>query len=260
MLDATDISKAYSKVKAIILAAGTGSRMGGLTSRTPKSLLKIGKYTILEMMLSHIQSCGISEIAIVLGHQQNQIKYYIMHVFPHLDVSFIVNDKYLETNTAYSLLLTKAFVDNSAFIKFDADVVFERRILKNLLLSPHENCLCIDQDISLDQEEVKVILNNNGLVCQVSKMIAPADALGESIGIEKFGAKAANDLFDELTLMMQEKAHYQNYYEAAYENLIHQGTPLHALALNGLTWIEIDTPEDFIQALRLFSGKYIYSA
>ena len=54
-----------SKIKAVILAAGIGSRIRPLTDNCPKSLLEIGGNTILEMMISNIQSCGINKVVFV---------------------------------------------------------------------------------------------------------------------------------------------------------------------------------------------------
>ena len=80
--------------KVCILAAGVGSRIKPLTDNCPKSLLKVGNNTILEMMISHIQDCGINEIIIVVGHLKAQIKDYVKTKFPDLNVSFVINDKY----------------------------------------------------------------------------------------------------------------------------------------------------------------------
>ena len=146
------------KIKAIILAAGVGSRIRPLTDNCPKSLLKINGKTILEMMLSHIQACGINEVVFVLGYLQNQIKDYVKTQFPDLIVQFITNEKYEVTNTGYSLMLTKDFIQDSTFIKFDADVVFDINILTSLIASEYDNCLCIDKNINLDAEEIKVII------------------------------------------------------------------------------------------------------
>ncbi len=52
--------------------------------------------------------------------------------------------------------------------------------------------------------------------------------------------------------MMENKAHDQDYYEAAYERLVDQGTPFHALDITGLDWTEIDTAEDFAAANTMF--------
>ena len=92
--------------KAIILAAGVGSIIRPMTDNCPKSLLKVGDYTILEMMISHIQDCKINEIIFVLGYLQEQIKDYVKTKFPNLNAYFVTNDKYAETNTGFSLMLS----------------------------------------------------------------------------------------------------------------------------------------------------------
>ena len=69
------------KMKAVILAAGVGSRIKPMTDNCPKCLLKVGDYTILEMMISHIQNCGINEVVFVLGYLQKQIKDYVKKNF-----------------------------------------------------------------------------------------------------------------------------------------------------------------------------------
>jgi len=241
------------KIKAVILAAGVGSRIKPLTDNCPKSLLKINGKTILEMMISHIQRCGISEVVFVLGYLQDQIKNYVKTQFPDLVVHFITNEKYEVTNTGYSLMLTKNFVLGSTFIKFDADVVFDINILKSLIASEYDNCLCIDKNINLDAEEIKVIIRDKNRVVKASKTVKPLDAIGESIGIEKISSEAAQALFSELELMMKDEQYYQEYYEAVYERLIEKDVPFHALDISGLKWTEIDTQEDFMMAENIFS-------
>jgi choline kinase len=236
------------KIKAVILAAGVGSRIRPLTDNCPKSLLMINGKTILEMMISHIQKCGISEVVFVLGYLQDQIKDYVKTQFPDLVAHYITNKKYKETNTGYSLLLTKDLVQDSTFIKFDADVVFDIAILKNLINSEHDNCLCIDKNIHLDAEEIKVIIREENRVVKASKTVNPEDAIGESIGIEKISPEAAHALFSELEIMMKDEQHHQEYYEAAYERIIEKDVPFHALDISGLKWTEIDTKEDFLSA------------
>ncbi|MDA8733614.1 phosphocholine cytidylyltransferase family protein [Gammaproteobacteria bacterium] len=240
-------------MKAIILAAGVGSRIRPLTDNCPKSLLKINGKTILEMMLSHIKTCGINEVIFVLGYLQDQIKDYVKTQFPDLIVQFITNEKYEVTNTGYSLMLTKDFVKNSTFIKFDADVVFDINILKTLIASEYDNCLCIDKNINLDAEEIKVIIKDDNRVVKASKTVNPLDAIGESIGIEKISGETAHTLFNDLELMMKDEQYHQEYYEAAYERLIEKDVPFYALDISGLRWTEIDTKEDFMLAGKIFS-------
>ena len=232
-------------MKAIILAAGIGSRIHPLTDNCPKSLLKIDNKTILEMMISHIQDCHINDIVFVTGYLEEQIKEYVKIKFPNLKTYFVTNEKYAETNTGFSLLLAKDFVENSDFIKFDADVVFDKEILKKLIECPYENALCIDKNIHLDAEEIKVIIDDKNKILKASKTVDPKKAIGESIGIEKIGKNTAKLLFQELEEVMKDEKNHQEYYEATYERLLGKGESFHALDITGLDWVEIDTKEDF---------------
>ncbi len=242
-------------MKAIILAAGVGSRIRPLTNNCPKSLLKVDGKTILEMMLSHIQDCGIHEVIFVLGYLQEQIKEYVKTNFPDLNTHFVTNGRYAETNTGFSLMLTKDLIQDSTFIKFDADVVFDKEILKKLIECEYNNCLCVDKNINLDAEEIKVIVKDNNRVIKASKTVNPKDAVGESIGIEKISGETAKLLFAELEIMMEDEQNHQEYYEGAYERLMEDHVPFYALEISGLRWVEIDTQEDFITAGQIFSQQ-----
>ena len=232
-----------------------GSRIRPLTDNCPKSLLKVDGKTILEMMISHLQDCGINEVVFVLGYLQEQIKDFVKANFPDLKVHFITNERYAETNTGFSLLLSKDLVGDSPFIKLDADVVFDKEILKNLIASEYKNCLCVDKHINLDAEEIKVIVDEHNRITKASKLVDPKLATGESIGIEKISSETAKLLFAELELMMQNEKNHQEYYEVAYEKLMEKKVPFYALDISGLRWTEIDTKEDFASAKEIFNQK-----
>jgi len=241
-------------MKAIILAAGAGSRIKPLTDNLPKCLLKVGDKTILEMMVSIIQECGITEFIFVVGYLKEQIIDFLKIRFPNLNAIFVTNDKYSETNTGYSLLLAKDFIHDSDFIKIDADVVFDKEILKKLIDCHHANCLCIDKNVNLDTEEIKVTVDNNNMIIKANKTVNPKDAIGESIGIEKISKETATLLFKELEIMMQDKQNHQEYYERAYERLMEKNVPFHALDISRSKWIEIDTFEDLNKGIKIFGN------
>ncbi len=239
-------------LKAIILAAGVGSRIRPLTDSCPKCLLKVGGITILERMITNIRDCGIGEVIIVLGYLDIEIENFVSSTFPDLSVQFVLNDRFAETNTGYSLMLAEAFANGNGFVKFDADVVFDQDILRKLIDSAYDNCLCIDRNIQLDAEEIKVVVEAGNRVVRASKTVDAKLAIGESIGIEKISSTTAKTLFAELSTMMADPVNHQDYYESAYERLIDRNTPFHALDITGLAWTEIDTKEDFASANRLF--------
>jgi choline kinase len=237
---------------AVILAAGVGSRLSPLTDTSAKCLLSVGGSIILERMIRNCLSCGISQFVIVLGHRADEIKQFVDKTFRGIRCTYVINERYRDTNTGYSLMLAASAIGISEFIKFDADVVFDVKILRQLMDSALPNVLCIDRNIALADEEVKVIADDQMRVIDIGKSVDPETALGESIGIEKISNISGPLLFAELTQMMESKAHAQDYYEAAYERLVGKGIPFHAIDITGLDWTEIDTVEDFDAANAMF--------
>jgi len=238
---------------AVILAAGIGSRLSPLTDESAKSLLSVGGSVILERMIRNCLSCGMSQFVLVLGHRADEIKQFVDKKFGGIRVTYVINDRYRDTNTGYSLMLASTAVGTAEFVKFDADVVFDTKILRALVDSDLPNVLCIDRNIALADEEVKVIADNQMRVSEIGKSVDPQTALGESIGIEKIGAVTGPMLFAELKEMMESPAYAQEYYEAAYTRLVDKGVPFHALDITGMKWTEIDTAEDFAAANAMFS-------
>lgn len=238
-------------MKAVILTAGVGSRIRPLTDSLPKPLLEIGGKTILGRMVDAILGEDIQEIVVVTGYRADQIKRFLHGSYPTISFHFVHNEHYNETNTGYSLLQTKQAVGSDAFIKFDADVLFEADILRKLLKSK-ASALCIDKNIHLEAEEVKVITDDSMRVVEVGKKLDPKLAKGESIGIEKIEHSAGKVLFSELGKLMKYKENWQEYYDDSYTTLAGKGIPMYAVDITGLKWIEIDTTADFKKAEKLF--------
>ncbi len=240
-------------MKAILLAAGVGSRIRPLTDDKPKSFIPVVGISIIERMLNAVVEVGMTEVGIVTGYRAEQVEAFIAEKFPQLKVTFMHNEKFEATNTGYSLLLTKEFVGDDSFIKFDADVVFETEVLKKLIDAPVPSALCIDKNINLEAEEVKVITDENNKVLQVGKKLDPHASTGESIGIEKISADAAKVLFAELEALMNDQANWQEYYDDSYTTLVAKGCPMYAVDITGLKWVEIDTHEDYAKAQEMFA-------
>ena len=239
-------------MKAVILAAGTGSRLMPLTKECPKCLLKIGRKPILSSMLEAIERSGIQDVVMVLGYLESQIREYVIQNHSTINVEFLRNEKYDSTNTGYSLWLTQHLVKGGGLVKFDADVMFDEEILRRLVKKPG-NYLCVDKNINLEAEEVKVETGLNDHVVRVGKGVDPNCAIGESIGIERIDKESVDVLFDILDSLMEKPINHNDYYEKAYERMIEQGVPFKAMDITGLDWVEIDDRKDFEHACRLFT-------
>lgn len=239
-------------MKAIILAAGLGSRLAPLTDSSPKSLLTVGGTPILKRQIDSILTSGISDIVVVTGYKAEMIKDFISENYPQISVEYIYNENYNSTNTAYSLWLTRDSVTGHELVKFDADVVFDQEILEKLINSTGDLCFTIDRNINLANEEVKVKIDENGKILKIGKEILPSEAVGESIGIDKVSQETNERLFLVLEELLQDPANHQAYYEAAFELLIDEGANCTINDITGHTWTEIDSHEDFALANQLF--------
>ncbi len=243
-------------MKAIILAAGIASRLRPLTDNTPKCLLKVGEKSILERTIDNIAKNGIKDIVVVTGYLKEMIEDFLVANYPELNFTFFFNDKYDSTNNVYSLWIAKDVLLGHDMLLMDSDIVFDSRILGQLLNSEHENCLSVNSSIELDEEEVKITLNNDGSIKEINKEIDPQIAVGESIGIQKFGKKLVWRLFTILDRRILDKNDVNIFYEAIFEEAINNGAKIYPVDVENYKCMEIDTAEDFDTAAGIVEQMY----
>ena len=191
-------------VKAIILAAGTASRLRPLTSDRPKCLLKIGERTLLERSMDALIAAGVSEFCIVTGYLHNLIEDFVSNRYPGLKVTFIHNEVYDSTNNIYSLYLARPVAEGSEVLLLDSDLVYDPEIARLVVAAPDDNVLTLIRH-DLGEEEMKVVTDAQGQITEISKTCSPAQAAGESLGIEKMGPAYTRALYKELEVMMNER-------------------------------------------------------
>jgi choline kinase len=237
-------------MKGVILAAGIASRLRPLTDNTPKCLLKVGQKNILALTLDNILANGISDIVIVTGYLQEQIRDFVSKSYPELKVEFIYNKLYASTNNIYSLWLAKDAVLGNEMLMMDSDIVFDKNVIAKLLASGYDNCLALKRHNVAD-EEIKVRVDGKGRVMGIGKDVDPADAIGESIGIEKFGVHSVEKLFDVLSHKILVEKKVNIFYEAAFQDLINKGEDVFVVDTTDCLCMEIDTASDLEAAAKM---------
>lgn len=235
-------------MKAVILAAGVASRLRPLTDDTPKCLLKVGKKTILGQTVDNLLINSINDIVIVTGYLQERIISFMENNYPGLNVTYIYNDVYSSTNNIYSLWLAMDQVKNNSMLLLDSDILFDKKIIGLLLKSEQENCLALNSQKSLSDEEIKVKVNGAGFISEISKEVAVDCAIGESIGIEKFSGEVLHKLNTELQRMISVEKKVDVWYEEAFQNIINDGASIAPIDVGELVCMELDTFEDLKQA------------
>lgn len=235
-------------MKAIILAAGMASRLRPLTLTTPKSLLKVGERSLLQRSMDALIANGVTEFCIVTGYLHEMIEDFVKKQYADsIRVTFIYNKVYETTNNIYSLWLARPFAEGEEVLLLDSDLLYDPQIVTRVLAADAPNVLTLIRH-ELGEEEMKVVTDAQGSIKEISKTCNPADAAGESLGIEKMGREYTKALYRELEPMMNEE-HLENvFYERAFERLITQGHTYQVLDVTELFSCELDTIEDFENA------------
>lgn len=242
-------------MKGVILAAGASTRLKPLTNDVPKCLLEVGEKPILGRMLECLLVNGVTEVVIVTGYRESQIRDYVKVHFPRLAVTWLSNELYASTNNIYSLWLTRGSVSDNDVLLLDSDIVFDSRIIGLLLTSGHQNCLAVTTGVSLGHEEIKVRVDGDGAIVEISKEVPPGKAFGESIGIEKFSRTLMGRLFAVLDRKILSEKNVNQFYEAAFQEVIDGGQTILAVNVGNLPCMEIDTAEDLETARAMIAAR-----
>jgi L-glutamine-phosphate cytidylyltransferase len=229
-------------MKAIILAAGRGTRLDGAAVK-PKCLVEVGGVTLLRRQLDTLKKSNVKDIVIVVGFGDESIR----NECQADDITFVENVRFAETSSLYSLWLAREHLTDG-FVVLNCDVLFHPQMLSNLLESSYDNALLLsDTDANpMGDEEMKVKLRD-GVVIDIAKSLDPREADGENVGIVKFSSEGATALVDYMDQLIANGG-AKDWAPRAFREFA-QHHPLHALSTRGLPWIEIDFPEDYQRAV-----------
>lgn len=231
----------------VILAAGRGSRLGGLTSALPKCLLDVAGMSLLERQVEAVASMpSLSPIVVVTGFAHDKV----MSLMGARVVECYNGDWDKANNLVSLAVAAEAGWLDDGFMLFNSDVVFDVRILQGLADFDKPCALVVDDVGELGEEQMKVVVDGSGRLVQIAKTLDPVASTGEYIGLAKFDADGARALRVSLRkLVGQNRIH--DWYEAAFQDLF-TTVEVYPCSTRGYPWTEVDTPEDLKQARGLF--------
>lgn len=235
-------------MKAVILAAGIGSRLRPLTTDIPKCMVEVNGVKIIEQQIKSLLKNNINNILVIVGYKQEKIRKYLQENFSFVNI--IENEKYLETNNMYSMSLAKEFVNKESFIFMNADVFFEEKIITELLIDKREDLIVCDNGNYLE-ESMKIIVNSKEKnIEKISKQIMKEEAYGTTIDIYKLSKKSTIKFFDIIENYIKEKKEMNMWTEVAVQELLKQ-EKFYSKDIK-LKWVEIDNFDDLKLAEKLF--------
>lgn len=235
-------------MKAIILAAGMATRLRPLTLDTPKCLLTVNGRSLLQRSMDALIHNGVTDMTIVTGFKSERICRFVSeHYGDGINVNYIYNERYETTNNIYSLWLARPQAEGCDILLLDSDLLYDPCIIKKILTCSDTNVLSLIRH-ELGDEEMKVIVDSSGNICEINKTCSPTDAIGESLGIEKMDKSYTTALYKELENMMDREHLEDKFYELAFERLIAQGYTFKVMDVTQYFSCELDTIDDFERA------------
>ena len=237
----------------VILAAGMAKRLRPLTDTKPKCLLKVGDRTLLERTIDAMAATGITELVVVTGYRGEMIRERINTHRQTLKWTFIDNADYEHNNNIYSLWLAGQVVRGQEFLLMDSDILCDPKAVAEVARQ-QEPALALNRH-ELGEEEMKIVVDQDNRITEISKTCRVEDAVGESVGIEKMTAAYSEALYRELDQMIEKEGLIDIFYERAFERLIPQGHTFKVVDTTRFFSYELDTPEDFERATALLQEE-----
>ena len=234
----------------LVLAAGTGKRLRPDTDALPKTLLPVaGATTILDIALRNLAAAGLTDIAVVVGHAAEVIadRSADLERAHGVSLTLVHNDRAQDWNNAYSLWLAREYLRHGALL-VNGDTVHPVSVEKTLLAARGAAgvIIAIDDVKPLAEEEMKVVLDERGLLARITKQMDPALAQGEYIGATLIEAGAAGMLADALEATWRHDP--GRYYEDGYQELADRGGQIAAAPIGVVDWVEVDDHADLRRA------------
>ena len=263
-------------IRAVLIAAGRGRRLGLHTEEICKGMVPVGARPIVGWQWHALAQAGVTELVTIVGYRADVLTNFIRTTCTSAShLAFVNNADWQDNNVLLSLATARDYLDRPLLLSY-SDIIFTPAVARAAVAAPTEIGLVIDRDFRriyegrtehpLDEGEV-ADLHQDGRVRRVGKRaLPPAEAVGEFIGLVKLstrGALALRDRIDQLLhdYAAQMDAPYQRaaafrnaYLTDVLQDLIDQGLAIRPIFIEG-QWREIDTPQDLERAQTLVTSQ-----
>ncbi|MFF3246672.1 sugar phosphate nucleotidyltransferase [Streptomyces sp. NPDC002870] len=231
----------------LVLAAGAGRRLRPYTDTLPKALVPVdGDTTVLDLTLGNFAEIGLTEAAIVVGYRKEAVyeRRAALEAKYGLKLTLVDNDKAEEWNNAYSLWCARDVIKQGVILA-NGDTVHPVSVERTLLAARGNGqkiILALDAVKQLADEEMKVVTDGDKGVRRITKLMDPATATGEYIGVTLIEPEAADELADALKTTFERDPDL--YYEDGYQELVNRGFTVDVAPIGDVKWVEIDNHDD----------------
>ncbi|MCD6090134.1 MAG: phosphocholine cytidylyltransferase family protein [Bacteroidales bacterium] len=234
---------------ALLLAAGTGSRLFPLTQNSPKCLTLVNGKSILERLINNLKSQGFKRLVIVTGHKKECIMDYLGEKSGDISIEYVYSPLYKTTNNIYSLWMARNII-NEPFVLFESDLVMNSTLLDEMVY-PDRMAIALMQPW-LNGTTVSVNKANRVTKFQEGTTDSYSDIRYKTVNIYSFSLLSWQGIIKKLNQHITE-GDVNSYYETIFAEMTdNKSLVFESVSFDHEPWYEIDTIKDLAKAEILF--------
>jgi choline kinase len=237
-------------VRAAILAAGRGVRMGG---GTPKTLLPLdGHGSLLAYILEGLRTAGITDVLVVTGHRPGEIQSFVDEHGEGLEATYVRNARFASWGNFHSVRVALDQSPAYDLLVVNSDVIVTPDVYKSVSETSGDLVLAVQLRRVLDEEDMRVRLEGDRITA-IGKDLKRAYSHGEYAGVSLIRREAANR-YSEIANRMEWDRDVQGYYEDVYARMM--DLEVRASFVAEGEYAEVDTPEDVTDAVAVIERPH----
>jgi choline kinase len=240
-------------MKAIILSAGQGSRLGHLVDDKPKCLIDFHGRPLLDRQLDTLEASGVHEAVVVTGFHDELINEAIARRSGGPEVRTIYNPFYKVADNTGSLFMAREELSGDCLV-WNGDTLVSRALMERVVGNDQPGiCVTIDRKESYDEDDMKVV-EEGGRLKAVGKRLPKDRVNAESIGLLAFRSGGAEQFRYAIERAMRTPEGTTIWYLRVIHHLAQNGE-VWTVDIHGEEWGEVDFPED-VEAARALTARW----
>ena len=234
-------------MKAIILSAGQGSRLGQMTHERPKCLIPFAGRSLLDRQLDTLDANGVDEVVVVTGFRDDQIEASLARRSGGPRVRTIFNPFYKVADNLGSLFVARHELAGDVLV-WNGDTLVSDELMRRVIANRGQPgiCVTIDRKAGYDDDDMKVIAASDGRLRAIGKRIT-AGVNAESIGLLAFRGDGAERFRSAIEKAMRTSEGTTIWYLRVIHHLAQNGE-VWTYDISGEQWGEVDFPADLAGA------------
>jgi len=240
-------------MKAIILSAGQGSRLGHLTDDKPKCLIDFSGRTLLDRQLDALAANGVREAVVVTGFRDDQIEAALAKRRGGPTVRTIYNPFYQVADNLGSLFIAREELTGDCLV-WNGDTLVSDALMARVVRNDRSGiCVTIDRKPDYDEDDMKVVVDGGGRLRAIGKRLPMAEVNAESIGLLAFRGDGATRFRAAIERDIRTHEGTTIWYLRVIHHMA-EASQVWTLDIQGEEWGEVDFPADVEPARELVAG------